>query len=245
MWQWTIKKAEGQKNWFFWTVVLEKTLECPLSCKEIKPVNPKGNQSWTVTGRTNTEAEAPILWPPDAKNWLIEKTLMLGKIEGGKRRDNRGWDVWMASPTQHEFEQTPGMGKDGEAWCAAVHGVTKSWPWPSNWTTQGSEVNYLKSTPLVYCLCMIFPANSKYIQNFRIQTLLTSNILLQDTISSLTWVVANFPYMISMLLPLVLYRLFLKTASRMVLGKQKSTLPIPLLKPFDDFSSQLTLSQSL
>ena len=79
MWQWTIKKAEGQKNWFFWTVVLEKTLECPLSCKEIKPVNPKGNQSWTVTGRTNTEAEAPILWPPDAKSRLIKKDPDAGK----------------------------------------------------------------------------------------------------------------------------------------------------------------------
>ena len=80
--------------------VLEKTLESPLDCKEIKPVNPKGNQSWMFNGRTDAEAEAPILWPPDVKNWLIGNPLMLGKIEGGRRRINRGWDGWMASPTQ-------------------------------------------------------------------------------------------------------------------------------------------------
>ena len=81
---WTIKKTEP-KNWCFRTVVLEKTLESPLDCKEIKPVHPKGNQSWIFIGRTNAEAEAPVLWPPDAKSWLTEKTLMLGKIEGKKR----------------------------------------------------------------------------------------------------------------------------------------------------------------
>ena len=74
------------KNWCFWTVVLEKTLEILLDCKEIKPVNPKGNQTWIFIGRTDAEAETPVLWPPDAKNSL-EKTLMLGKIEGKRR----GW----------------------------------------------------------------------------------------------------------------------------------------------------------
>ena len=86
---WTIKKAEC---WCFWTVVLEKTLESPLDCKEIQPVHPKGNQSWIFIGRTNVEAETPILWPPDEKNWLIWKDpdweRLLGKIEGGRRR---GW----------------------------------------------------------------------------------------------------------------------------------------------------------
>ena len=70
---WTIKKAEHQRNWCFWTVMLEKTLESPLDCKEIQAVHPKGNQSWIVIGRTDAEAETPILWPPDAKNWLIRK----------------------------------------------------------------------------------------------------------------------------------------------------------------------------
>ena len=80
-------------------MVLEKTLKSPLDFKEVKPVHPKGNQSWIFIGRTDAEAEAPILWPPDAKNWLLEKTLMLGKIEGSEG-DDRGWDGWMVSPTR-------------------------------------------------------------------------------------------------------------------------------------------------
>ena len=94
------KESWALKNWCFWTVVFEKTLESPLDCKEIQPVHPKGNQSWIFTGRTDVEAETPILWPPDEKNWQ-EKTLMLGKTEGriGKG-DDRGWFGWMASPTR-------------------------------------------------------------------------------------------------------------------------------------------------
>ena len=91
MWELDHKEDWAPKNWCFQTVLLEKTLESPLDCKEIKLVNPKGNQSWIFIGRT--DAEAPILWPPDAKSQLI---LMLGKIEGKRRRG----DSWMASPTQ-------------------------------------------------------------------------------------------------------------------------------------------------
>ena len=88
VWMWDLdhKESWAPKNWCFWTAVLEKTLESPLDCKEIKPANPKGNQSWTFIGRTDAEAETPILWPPDAKNWLIWKDLMLEKIEGRRRR---------------------------------------------------------------------------------------------------------------------------------------------------------------
>ena len=96
---WTIKESRVLKNWCFWTVVLEKTLESPLDCKEILTVHPKGDHSWVLIGRTDAEAETPILWPPDANNWLTWKTLMLGKIEGGEGED-RGWDGWMASLTQ-------------------------------------------------------------------------------------------------------------------------------------------------
>ena len=88
MWELDYKESWVLKNWCFWTVVLEKTLESPLDCKEIEPVHPKGDQSWVFIGRTGAEAETPILWPPDAKSWLMEKTLMLGKIEGRRRR---GW----------------------------------------------------------------------------------------------------------------------------------------------------------
>ena len=88
VWMWGLdhKESWAPQNWCFWIVVLEETLESPLDCKEIKPVYPEGNQSWIFIGRN--DAEAPILWPPDAKNWLIGKTLMLGKIEG---RRWRGW----------------------------------------------------------------------------------------------------------------------------------------------------------
>ena len=90
VWMWELDCKEGwaPKNWCFWTVVLETTLESPLDCKEIQPVHPKGDQTWIFIGRTDAEAETPILWPPDEKNWLTGKTLMLGKTEGGRRR---GW----------------------------------------------------------------------------------------------------------------------------------------------------------
>ena len=95
----TIKKAEP-KNWCFWTVVLEKTLESPLDCKEIQPVHPKGDQSWVFIGRTDVEAEAPILWPPDVENWLSWKDWCWERLRAGGEGDNRRWDGWMASPTQ-------------------------------------------------------------------------------------------------------------------------------------------------
>ena len=90
VWMWELDYRESwvPKNGCFWTVMLAKTLESPLDCKEIQPVNPKGNQSWIFIGRTDAEAEAPILWPPDVKNCSLEETLMLGKIEGERRK---GW----------------------------------------------------------------------------------------------------------------------------------------------------------
>ena len=86
MWELDYKESWVVKNWCFWTVVLEKTHESLLDCKEIQPVHPKGDQSWVFIGRTDVEAETPILWPPDAKKCSFEKTLMLGNIEGERRR---------------------------------------------------------------------------------------------------------------------------------------------------------------
>ena len=96
------KESRVSKNWCFWTVVLKKTLESPLDCKKIKLVNPKGNQPWRFIGRTDAEAETPILWPPDAKNWLIGKDHDAGKHwrQEEKGMTERGWDHWMASLTQ-------------------------------------------------------------------------------------------------------------------------------------------------
>ena len=88
VWELDYKESWVPKNWCFWAVVLQNTLESLLDCKEIQPVHPKGNQSWIFIGRTDAEAETLKLWPPDVKNWLIWKTLMLGRIEGGRRR---GW----------------------------------------------------------------------------------------------------------------------------------------------------------
>ena len=100
MWELDYKESWVQKNWCFWTVVLEKTLESPLDCKEIQPVHSKGDQSWVFIGRTDVEAETPILWPPDVKSWLTGKDMMLRKIEGKRRRGQQikiWWDSIMDS----------------------------------------------------------------------------------------------------------------------------------------------------
>ena len=142
---WTIKKGECQKNWCFWTVVLEKTLESPLDCKEIKSVNPKGNQSWVFIGRTDAEAEAPILWPLDAENWFIGKDPDAGKDwrqEKGTAEDKMvGWHHRLDG---HEFEQAPWVGDEQVAWCAAVHGVAKSWTPLNHWTELIFSFNIVK-----------------------------------------------------------------------------------------------------
>ena len=115
MWEMDCEESWVPKNWCFWTVVLEKILESPLDCKEIQPVHPKGNQSWIFIGRTDAEAETPILWPPDVKNWLIGKDPDAGKdwrqYEKGTTEDEMvGWHHWLNG---HEFEQAPGIG-DGQ-----------------------------------------------------------------------------------------------------------------------------------
>ena len=112
MWELDCKESWVPKNWCFWALVLEKTLECPLDCKEIQPVHPKGNQSWIFIGRTDAEAEAPILWPPDVKNWLIGKDSDARKDcrweEKGTREDEMvRWHHWL---NEHEFEQALGVG---------------------------------------------------------------------------------------------------------------------------------------
>ena len=118
MWELDYKESEVPKNWCFWILVLEKTLESPLDNKEIQPVNTKENQSWIFIGRTDAEAEAPVLWPPMRRADSFEKTLMLGMTKGRRRRDNRGWDGWMALLT--EFKQAPrvGDGQGGLACCS-------------------------------------------------------------------------------------------------------------------------------
>ena len=115
MWELDHKQSWVLKDWCFWAVVLEKTLESPLDCKEIQTVHPNGNQSWIFIGRTDAENETPILWPPDAKNWLIGKDHDAGQDWGqeekGMTEDEMvGWHHWL---NEHEFEQTLGVG-DGQ-----------------------------------------------------------------------------------------------------------------------------------
>ena len=129
VWMWEYKESWVPKNWCFWTVVLKKTLQSPLDSKEIQPVHPKGNQSWIFIGRTDAEAETPILWPPDATSWLIGKDPDAGKDwrweEKGTTEDEMvGWHYQLDG---HEFEQAPGVGdRQGSLACCSPWGLKES-----------------------------------------------------------------------------------------------------------------------
>ena len=113
MWELNHKESWAPKNWCFWTMVLEETLESPLDCKEIQPVHPKGNQFWIFTGRTDAEAETPLLatWCKELTHW--KRPWCWERLKAGREGDDRGWDGWMASPT----------------WCTWVWAISGSWWW--------------------------------------------------------------------------------------------------------------------
>ena len=150
MWELDYKESWVLKNLCFWTVILEKTLESSLNCKEIQPVHPERDQSWVFIGRTDVEAETPILWTPDVKSWLIWKDSDAGKDwtqeETGTTEDEMvGWHHRLNG---HGFGWLCKLVMDREAWHAAVHVVTKSRRWLSDW----SELN--KITYIIYNLNM-------------------------------------------------------------------------------------------
>ena len=124
------------KNWFFWSVVLEKILQNPLNCKEIKPVNPKWDQSWKFIGRIDAEAEAPILWPPDVKSWLIRKYPNAGKgwkQEKGTTEDEIKLLDGITDLKDMHLSKLWELVMDKKAWNAAVHGIAKNWTCLSDW----------------------------------------------------------------------------------------------------------------
>ena len=137
MWELDHKESWVLKNWCFWTVVLEKTLESPLDCKEIQPVYPKGDQSWVFIGRSDVEAETSILWPPDAKSWLIWNDPHAGKDWGQEEKgltedEMAGWHHWLNG---HEFGWALGVGVgQGGLACCSSWGRKESWTQLSCWT---------------------------------------------------------------------------------------------------------------
>ena len=143
MWELNYKKSWAPKNWCFWTMVLEKTLESSLDCKEIQLVHPKGNQSWIFTGRTDDET--PILWPPDAKNWLLEKDPDAGK---DWRREEKGTTEdemvgWHHRCNVHEFEQAPRVG-DGQG------SLARCSPWGRKESDMTVWLNWTEPTPVFW-----------------------------------------------------------------------------------------------
>ena len=144
MWELDYKESWASKNWCFWTVVLEKTLESPLDCKDIKSVNPKGNQSWMFIGRTDAETEAPILWVPNVKSW----PWCWERLKAGGEGDNRGWDGWMASLTRWTW----------------VWASSRSWWWtgkPGILQSMGSQrVQHSSVTELMFSITWFLSSKS-------------------------------------------------------------------------------------
>ena len=152
VWMWVLdyKESWALKNWCFWTVVLEKTLESPVDCKEIQSDHPKGSQSWIFIGMTDVEVETPILWPPDEKNWLIGKRPWCQARLKAEEGDDRGWGGWMASLSQWTWVWVISQ----SWWCTGRPGLLQSLGWQRvghDWVT---ELKFRKFKAIIFPVVM-------------------------------------------------------------------------------------------
>ena len=166
MWELDYKESCVPKNWCFWTVVLEKTLESPLDSKEIQPVHPKGDQSWVFIGRTDGEAETPILWPPDVKSWLIWKDPDAGKDWRQEEKETTDEIVrWYHRLNGHEFEYTPGAG-DGQRGLACCSPWSRKESDMTEWLTwTGIDSVFFFFLPCHLSLIDLFFSYQNFIHN--------------------------------------------------------------------------------
>ena len=151
VWTWELdyKESWAPKNWCFWTVMLEKTLESPLDCKEIQPVHSKGDQSWVLFGRNDAKAETPVLWPPHAKSWLIGKDSDAGRDWGQEEKGTSEDEMagWVTDSKDMSLSELRELVIDREAWCAAIHGVAKSQTRLCDWTELNCICLFLLQLP--------------------------------------------------------------------------------------------------